>query len=207
MILSLLLVACDPGPPAPEASKYDFEVGPEMLPGVNCRSCHKPDGPYPDAPEWTVAGTVFADPEGSAGAAGVTVWIEDDAGNELELITNAVGNFYTATPIVAPYRVTVEKDGVSATMPASPPAGGCNACHSTAPVGGAPGTLWVAEDWVSTLTCDGDALVSEDGTAYTCAPYACESGETEDQCRFDCETDDHCAEGATCNEGRCLSGE
>jgi hypothetical protein len=197
-MLALLLIACADSPA--DSGGYGFAVGPDMYPGDNCRSCHKADGPYPEAREWTVAGTVFADATGAQGVAGAIVRVRDDAGGMLELTTSASGNFYTPEEVVAPYRVEVEVEGVVSVMPASPPSGGCNACHAASPVGGAPGALF-AGDHASTMTCDGaSTLVATDGTSSPCDPCVCDAS----ACRFDRDTDDDCVGGTTCDaERRC----
>lgn len=196
-MLAWLLIACGG---AGNESEYPFEPGPDMLPGDNCRSCHKADGPYEDAPEWTVAGTVFTDASGSAGAPGVTVRVIDDEGTIIEMVTSSSGNFFTAAPVVEPYLMELEKDGVIVGMPTSPPSGGCNACHASGPIGGAPGALYVGS-FASTMTCDGaSTLTSNDGTTYPCDPYVCDT----DTCLFACEGDEDCIDGTSCDaEGRC----
>jgi hypothetical protein len=204
--LCLALAGCPTPAGDGDGEGYDFAVGPTMFPGDNCRACHKPDSAYPDAPVWTVAGTVFDGPEGTMGQAGVVVRVLGADGEVTELTTNAVGNFYTPKEIAVPYRVEVERDGRVAAMPMSPPAGGCNACHGSEPIGGAPGALWVPDgDWTSTVVCQDEAvLLGDDGTSYPCGPYLCVSGPP-DACSTSCEGPEDCAAGASCDEGRCVS--
>lgn len=88
-------------------------TGPLMSPGEDCLGCH--DGV--DATPWTVAGTWR--PQGS------TVSISDSAGRTLRLVTNQVGNFYTAEDLTFPLRVSVNGE----LMEPDVTYGGCNHCH------------------------------------------------------------------------------
>jgi hypothetical protein len=78
----------------------------------------------------------------SAGISGATVIITDANGTQTRLTTNAVGNFYTAKSLAAPYTVAIEHNGMQLTMAASPSSGGCASCHSSPPANGAPGRLY-----------------------------------------------------------------
>jgi hypothetical protein len=207
IILSSLLLGCNTDNSSQDTSEYSFEIGPEMQPGVNCLSCHRENSSYPDAPIWSVGGTVFAGPDSEVGANGVTVTVVDYEGTEIEMTTNAAGNFYTATPLVLPYEVTVSDGTHSAIMPASPPAGSCNACHSTNPVGGAPGAIYVPTDTESFIpagSCADESTYTVDGSSFDCSPYVCTDG-MDIQCLFSCETNEDCSGEATCDlEGVCV---
>ncbi len=194
------------------AEEYPFETGALMKPGDNCRSCHgATSSSYPEAPDWSVAGTVYEGPDSEQGAAGVVVTIEDAAGKEVQLQTNGVGNFYTDESFAPPLRVALERDGVVVSMPVPPPSGGCNACHSQPTIGGAPGRLFVPRDGVyeSAGTCADDVTASFPAGGvdqeYSCEPYRCEADASGARCSTSCAGDSDCAEGATCALGRCVS--
>jgi hypothetical protein len=89
------------------------EVGPLMAPGQDCLPCH--DGTR--AQRWTAAGTW--------GRQGATVVLQDSGGKTVTLVTNQVGNFYTAEALAFPLRASVDGQqmGPDATY------GGCNRCH------------------------------------------------------------------------------
>ena len=74
---------------------------------ADCLSCHNGN----DAPNWTVAGTVFSDP--NAPIAGVMpdaqVIVTDANQRVLTLTTNSAGNFYTAEALAAPLSVRIER--------------------------------------------------------------------------------------------------
>ncbi len=208
LVLFALPLACSGAEGGTEAEQ-GFATGPTMLPGDNCRSCHGgPSSQYPDAPAWTVAGTVFESADSDVGASGVKVLIHDITGNTLTLTTNGVGNFYTNTELDFPYWVTLEKDGVMVDMPAPPPSGGCNACHNDPAVAGAPGRLFVPEDG----SYDSMGQCSDDGSAlmvgvtpYDCTPFACVDSDSDApaRCLTACATDDDCAIGA-CDDANCV---
>ncbi len=84
-----------------------------MTPGRDCLACH--DGAI--ATRWTAAGTWT--PPGSS------VTIRDSAGKTVQLVTNEVGNFYTAEALAFPIRASVNGQ----TMSPDPSYGGCNGCH------------------------------------------------------------------------------
>jgi hypothetical protein len=193
--------------PRSEESGYSFVTGPLMKPGDNCRACHGASASaYPEAPPWSVAGTVFEGLQSDVGAEGVKVVVRQADGKELETITNTVGNFYFAQPVVAPYSVSLVRGAVSVTMSVPPPAGGCNACHARSPLAGAPGHLFIPSpgDFASLAECDGDHTVTILDTQYDCAPYRCDAAEG--ACRHRCTSDDDCAAGTRCSAGACRTG-
>lgn len=61
--------------------------------GQACVTCHTKDGPANGKP-FSVAGTVFAQPEPAVGVDQVTVAFTDSAGSQYETTTNCVGNFF-----------------------------------------------------------------------------------------------------------------
>ena len=139
--LALLLAACS----SPEA--HGEVTGPLMRPGQDCLSCHS-DGAGRGAPTWTAAGTVYAavDANPESGVPRVDVLLKTAQGALIErLVTNTVGNFYTATPLPIGFRVGLEYQGESIEMPCAPPAGLCNACHNVPPIGAAPGRIYVPQ--------------------------------------------------------------
>lgn len=133
----LLVSAC--AEPATTAEEY----GPMMRPGWNCLSCHREDNPQ-GAPIWTAAGTVYpaADSAIDEGLEGVSVILSGPNRDEVRLVTNAVGNFYTVEPLATPFEARLEYQGRIRRMPVAPPAGACNACHAMPPISGAPGRLF-----------------------------------------------------------------
>ena len=150
ILLTLMMAplgACSGGPDDASEGKaaFDFEIGAAMLPGENCLRCHSEGSAYPSAPIWSAAGTVFERADSEVGVRGATVRLVDSAGKELELTTNAAGNFYTSEPLVFPLRASLSFEGFEASMPVEVPAGSCNACHSHPdPSGGAQGHIRVA---------------------------------------------------------------
>lgn len=87
-----------------------------------------------------------ADARADEGVSGVMVELSGADGDVLErLVTNEVGNFYTATPLPAGFRVALEYQGARIEMPCPPPAGLCNACHADPPIGQAPGRIYVPQ--------------------------------------------------------------
>jgi hypothetical protein len=131
-----------------EASEFDFETGPTMLPGDDCLRCHSQGSAYPTAPHWSLAGTVYPSPDAPAttGVNGAEVVITSEDGEMVELlVTNSAGNFYSNTPLPAGFRVAVRHQGASVEMPCPPPAGNCGACHSLPPIGGPSGRIAVPQ--------------------------------------------------------------
>lgn len=148
LVCLLLALATTVGLAACGSSDESGEVtGPLMRPGEDCLSCHS-EGAGRGAPAWSLGGTVYASPDAKAdeGVSGVDVLVSDADGTLLEkLTTNAAGNFYSATPLPAGFRVALEHQGESIAMPCPPPAGLCNACHNDPPIGQALGRLYVPQ--------------------------------------------------------------
>lgn len=114
-----------------------------MKPGWNCLSCHREGGQASSKP-WSAAGTIYGDADADVcdGVAGVNVIFTDADGVELtRVVSNEVGNFYTAFALPEGFRVALERQGRTVQMPISPPAGSCNACHDTPPLGDALGRI------------------------------------------------------------------
>jgi hypothetical protein len=202
-LISAILAACS------GADEKEFETGPSMLPGDNCRSCHgAPASPYPGAPDWSIAGTVFETADSDRGVEGILVHVVDALGQSEILTTNRVGNFYTSTRLEAPYWVSLEQNGIRSTMPVPAPSGGCNACHRIPEVGNAPGKLYLSPDgtFPSIAKCDGEQTVTIGTSNYNCAPYRCRDteGTLGPRCLGSCAGPEDCAPGAICAEERCI---
>jgi len=149
-LAALMLGGCDIGDrnpqvvpdsaPPPDASPPDAE--PVQLcrnstptqadghhhPGLNCMAgnCHGPAG---DAPELTIAGTLFTTANGPDVVPRATITIVDANGTVFDLVTALNGNFYTAAPVVAPYKVLASKCPQIAPMVSAVQYGSCNGCH------------------------------------------------------------------------------
>lgn len=139
-LVSLFLVAC--GSESPVSATDPNTPGPLMRPGEQCLSCHRQGGQASRRP-WTAAGTVFRTATSNEGVEGATIVIEDAAGKRVSLVTNAVGNFYTADVLAKPLRMKIRYDGREKEMPIPLDAdGACNACHSHPdPIGEALGRI------------------------------------------------------------------
>jgi hypothetical protein len=114
--------------------------------GEECVGCHMPGK---KAAEWpfTAGGTIYrtAGDEASPGLADVIIVLTDATGKEVRLRSNRAGNFFTGEKLAFPVSVVVRRDGSErrTAVRAGPcAAGGCNACHTSPPRGGAPGRLY-----------------------------------------------------------------
>lgn len=102
---------------------------PLMSPGQNCLACHDGRG----ATSFTAAGTVYptVDAAVNQGVSGVTVRFKDASGAVVkELVSNDVGNFYTADPLPTGAYVEVQQGEVIRQMSRQLPDGACNRCHT-----------------------------------------------------------------------------
>lgn len=115
------------------------DQGPVMRPGEDCLRCHNGQRAKP----WTVAGTLYADPKAAVGQGveGIAVTVTDANGKSIALISNGVGNFYTAEPLTPPFVAMIDRNGQQIAMTAHN-AGGCNSCHSNPSANSAPGRLY-----------------------------------------------------------------
>jgi hypothetical protein len=103
--------------------------------GQECLSCHA--GGQNPLLRWTLAGTVFADSFGTTPRGGATVDIVDARGQELKLVTDVQGNFYTTSAVTFPITVNASACPSTKSMVGKPPMGGCNGagCHdATRPI-------------------------------------------------------------------------
>lgn len=133
MILPMLLACGDPAPDSDPGCNSANEAcedgdceceGGLSLPGSVCESCHS-EGEL----SLSVSGTVWTDLDGGAPLPGATVRVEDAAGEQLELSSNAAGNFASSVELVPPLRVEVESAEGTMMMDAAQ-RGSCNGCHS-----------------------------------------------------------------------------
>lgn len=93
--------------------------------GQPCVLCHNPTGPASQAP-FSVAGTIFAQPQNAVGVDSATVAMTDASGSSFTVQTNCVGNFFVPRPGTGdgrptwdpefPIFVRVFKNGLSRTM-------------------------------------------------------------------------------------------
>ncbi|MDB5216578.1 MAG: hypothetical protein JWO86_4505 [Myxococcaceae bacterium] len=106
--------------------------GPNHRPGQPCRACHGGSGPA--SPEFTIAGTVYAQRDVAAAKSGVTVTITDATGATRQLTSNDVGNFYISidqwSPVF-PVNVKLDFPGVPTKGMVTPIGrnGACASCH------------------------------------------------------------------------------
>lgn len=111
-----------------------------MRPGQDCLSCHHSGGEK----AWTVAGTVFPDPNAGEGQglSGATIALTDANQQTVTLESNSAGNFYTSRSLAFPVDVVVTR-GTSSKKMVAAPNGACNSCHTSPPQQGAPGRVYV----------------------------------------------------------------
>jgi hypothetical protein len=118
----------------------------QMHPGGTCITCHaKSFGPD----DFSFAGTVFPsvhEPDDCNGANGpkteLTVVITDATGAEVKAAVNSVGNFYSTTPIKAPFTARlVDSAGAERAMCVSQTTTDCNTCHTVNGANDAPGRI------------------------------------------------------------------
>jgi hypothetical protein len=115
---------------------YTSGHGSTMRPGDTCQSCHG----------FKIAGTVYATAHeplfcDGANAAGANVIITDANGTVTTIAVNSVGNFYSSTPFVLPFRAKVVYAGRERDMLTPQMTGACNSCHTADGANGAPGRI------------------------------------------------------------------
>jgi hypothetical protein len=190
----LLLGACNQSGISPYGEPIDQVAGfagtPVMQPGADCLHCHYASAPGLDGGlaqdrPWSIAGTVFSRPTAcaafvpdagtgcSGGVQGVQVLLTDSNGQQLTLLTNSAGNFYTDQPIGTLTSIMIQNGTRRMVMNLDAVDGGanlvasviegypgsnavsCNACHSAHspmpfPYGygyySAPGSLFIPEN-------------------------------------------------------------
>jgi mono/diheme cytochrome c family protein len=121
-----------------------------MKPGGNCIRCHAEST---GAPEFFFAGTVYSTDEADDncfGVEGATVVVTDDDGVEVEMRTNAAGNFYVETSeapdLSAPYRARVVYEGREAVMTEPLFSANCVDCHDGSNSGRIPPRMTIPSD-------------------------------------------------------------
>ena len=114
---------------------------PDMYPGQACIGCHRQD----DGPLFTIAGTVYeklAEADSCIGTrAPVKVIITDADKKSIAIETNEAGNFYSRVAVKMPYTAMVVANGKQNVMKGEHSNGDCNACHTAAGAGKAPGRI------------------------------------------------------------------
>jgi hypothetical protein len=106
------------------------ENGPSMRPGSDCLACHGRPGAEEDGPPWTIAGTVYATPQGTGkGVRGAAIHVTDASGRTVTVHSQEAGNFYLADGLTFPLQVSVERNGATQTMGDPVSDGSCNRCH------------------------------------------------------------------------------
>jgi len=120
-----------------------LDGSPVMMPGQNCLQCHV-EGGSASFHAFSVSGTVYASPDAgeNEGVQGVEILVTDANGRKLTLVSNGVGNFYTAEDLVPPLSVQAQWGQTRMAMVESPPSGQsghpparapCNLCHQNPP--------------------------------------------------------------------------
>jgi hypothetical protein len=99
-------------------------------PGTACLTCH--DGNTPNAPLWTLAGTLYTTGGGAAPLPGGTIIVTDNAGSTIKIISGDNGNFFTSQTVVFPVHITASRCPDSQTMANAQQVGDCNSCHGGA---------------------------------------------------------------------------
>jgi len=101
-----------------------------MLPGSDCLGCHSA-GEIDDSDlVYNLAGTLFADADGTAPLEGARIRITDAEDQLITLSSNEVGNFWSRRALVFPAEVEVEVDGDVVSMVEPLQQGSCNTCHA-----------------------------------------------------------------------------
>jgi len=103
--------------------------GGDMLPGTDCLECHVAGGDAPHLP-LIVGGTVFTGADCPEGIAEATVILVDADGQQVELATSDLGNFWTSEELVFPLAVSVDVGGVVTPMESPVTSGACALCHA-----------------------------------------------------------------------------
>jgi len=117
-----------------------------MHPGMPCIGCHSAED---EGPPFLVAGTVYAtvrEPNDCAGFSGATVQIVDAVGRNVNLQTNAAGNFfYEDDPekLAFPIRAKLVWQGKEREMKDPVGVGDCNSCHTQDGANGSPGRIYL----------------------------------------------------------------
>jgi mono/diheme cytochrome c family protein len=146
-MVGVVAAGCGPdlGVPPTVCSTMAVNAGksPEMEPGGDCIGCHDSSG----GPSFMVAGTIMAalhDDQNCSGVAGVTVRLTGADGRQLDLFTNATGNFYLLTgqgALTRPFHAEVIRGTKSVAMMTMQSQANCMSCHTAAGANLAPGRI------------------------------------------------------------------
>lgn len=144
----LLIQACDPvqdhAIAALGGELPGTRPGPLHRPGQPCLLCH--DGALGDPQAFSLAGTVFLQPDAEAAARGAQVEVTAADGSSMMFTTNAAGNFYVPAQRwqpVFPLQVKVHFQGESVDMLSNIGRdGSCAGCHSDPPGPDSPGHVY-----------------------------------------------------------------
>ncbi|HTR49258.1 MAG TPA: hypothetical protein VMJ10_01045 [Kofleriaceae bacterium] len=135
-------------PPTCTSGKYwtaGDDGSAKMHPGDACISCHASHSGGDDAPQFTIAGTVFPtghEPDDCDGVNGGAQVVITDANNATYTLTaNSVGNFYTSAAVVFPIHAKVVANGQERDMGTAQTSGDCNSCHTQNGANMAPGRI------------------------------------------------------------------
>jgi hypothetical protein len=166
VVLPIFAACGDQSGTLPEGDPFDQIAGysglPTMNPGMDCMVCHNA-APGSNASDrvWTVAGTVFSNRDAGVddGVQGAQILVTDVNGQQLTLLSNSAGNFYTAQPLADLVDIEVQQGNRRMVMQidvewAGPApiaqVGDCNSCHTlvsgpspTLGSQGAPGRLFI----------------------------------------------------------------
>jgi hypothetical protein len=146
-MVGVVAAGCGPdlGVPPQVCSTMAVNAGksPEMEPGGDCIGCHESHG----GPSFLVAGTVMAalhDDQNCSGVADMTVRLTGADGRQMDLITNATGNFYTLSnqgALALPFHAEVIRGSKSVAMMTAQTETNCMSCHTAAGANLAPGRI------------------------------------------------------------------
>jgi hypothetical protein len=101
-----------------------------MLPGSDCLGCHNADDAEDSDLVFNLAGTIFADADGTTPLEGVRIVVTDAEDQLVTLSSNEVGNFWSRRDVVFPIDVEVEADEEVVSMVLPVQQGSCNTCHA-----------------------------------------------------------------------------
>ncbi len=101
--------------------------------GQPCVVCHEEHGPASNS-VFSIAGTVFAGPNGTVGVEGATIQMTDSKNSKFEKATNCVGNFFVkpsewdpAFPILVRVAKGAAKRSMKSPIGREPSCGNCHA--------------------------------------------------------------------------------
>jgi len=129
--------------------------GPLHRPGQPCLLCHVAGGAAGER-RYSVAGTVYRDPDSMMPLADVEVWLIDSRGRQVLARSNCAGNFYLRSSQflpVFPLWVTLRHAGLVIDMESPMRAdGSCATCHTDPRAPSSAGHVYVTDDPMSLRT-------------------------------------------------------